>query len=96
MANYRTGNIWYVDTNATLTTENLRVSAIVFTATASSASVQLQDSDGNAIMDLEAANNGTAIENFAPVPLALPKGLKIASITNCTLTIITSGRQGRD
>lgn len=93
MANTQSQNTLYFDTTGTLNSGNrTRVSMIILTSSASTASVTLVDPlDSGDVTKLALAHdsgNGSAVFDLSGSPILFLKGVKVSAISGAKLTII--------
>lgn len=101
MANARSANTFYIDTQHSgasdaLDVANIRVTHVVVTATASNGRLVLQDYATSAVKaDLRCATSGeSAIFDFADNPLVFAGGIKAATLSNAIATCVLQEGRG--
>lgn len=97
MANVRNGNTFYIDsTSPVINSVNIRVKAILLTATAASGRVVLQDVTTNNIKaDLRVATSGESrLFEFDKNPIVFPNGINPSTVTNAVATLIVEESRG--
>jgi hypothetical protein len=96
VANLQCGNLYYIDSTATLAKRALRIYSITITATAASAILKLEDATvSGTIFDGRVATSGDSVLfDYADQPLVLPNGLKVATVTNAVATIVCDFNRG--
>lgn len=97
MANIRSGNVWYVDTAHSSSSDDLSTSlmvlGVVLTSSAAQGRIVLADAiTGQNKLDVRvAAQNGNTngdTQNFQFVtPLMFPNGIKVATLTTAVATL---------
>lgn len=94
MANVRRGPLHFVDTAGILSEDqNVKLAYVLITATASSAVLELADSDGTVLLSLALATDGDSQQfDFSNNPLVFSKGLKAQTVTNCTATVVYTNK----
>jgi hypothetical protein len=98
VANARSGNTYYIDTqyatNEELTGQNLLVLGVLVTATAASAVLLLADSTVKK-MDLRVATSGASqFFDFSSSPVRFNTSIRPTTLTNAVATIIIKDSQG--
>lgn len=101
MANVRSSNSWYIDTqHATasddLIVKNISVLGAIVTATGASGRLVLSDASSNNLkLDLRVAsiNGSTSGDSktfdFSNAPIIFPNGVVVSTLTTCVATLIT-------
>lgn len=96
MANVRSANTFYIDTQRTsdsddLLVKGLAVSTIVVTATAANGRLVLKDPVATPItkLDLQVPTSGESVLfDFNLVPVLFPNGLSATTLTNAVATVV--------
>lgn len=98
MANYRSGNIHFVDSTGALRSDkNVKVAKIIITATGANAVLELRDSsDTNVLMELRNATSGTSQEIDFLVPALFPNGVYAHTLTNAKAVLIYTQGSGQE
>lgn len=101
MANTRSANTFYIDTQHSgasdaLDVSNIRVSHVTVTATAANGRIVLQDYvTGATKADLRAATSGsTECFDFSSNPLVFAGGIKATTLSNAVVTCVLSEGRG--
>jgi len=92
VANTRSGNTYYIDTqyatNEELAVANLTVVGVIVTATGASAVVALTDS-GTVKLNLRVATSGaTEFFDFSEAPIVFANSIRPTTLTNAIATVI--------
>lgn len=89
MANYRSGNVHFVDTNGTLRDSRCKIVYIYLDGIGGSPGLDLTDTSGNTIWHMSLSGSGDArFLDFSTNPLMLPNGLAAANMTNVNVMIV--------
>ena len=99
MANVRTGNTFYIDTqfvtDEELVVSNLVITDIVVSATGNNAVLTLGDSvSGNIILNLLELTNGVTHHFMFNTAIRFPNGIRPITLTNATASVIFKTEQG--
>jgi hypothetical protein len=101
MANVRSANTFYIDTQYStgsdeLAIKNIRVLQITITATSANAVLLLADSTtGTKKLDLRVATSGASqIFDFSDSPVVFPNGIKPTTLTNAVATVVIEESRG--
>lgn len=93
MANTRSSNTFYIDTQYSgasdeLAIKNLKVLYVIVTATAASAVLALSDS-GTAKVNLRVATSGeTSVFDFSNAPILFATSVRPTTLTNAIATVV--------
>jgi hypothetical protein len=90
VANVRSGNSHYVDSTGVLASNDVRIVAVVVTATAANAIVAIGDEAGTTDkLNLRVATSGASqVFDFSSTPIYFPNGVKVTTLTNAIATVI--------
>ncbi len=94
MANTRNANTFYIDTQYSvsadeLAVKNVKVVSITVTATSSGGQVVLSDSNGNAKIDLRVATSDETQQFvFNENPIVFPTGIRPTTLTDAIVTCV--------
>lgn len=95
MANVENNNTFYVDSTGSLTSDkNVKVSAIIYTASAANSTITFKDADtsGALKMTLKALANETIYIDFQDKAIVFPNGIYISAITaSSAATLVIKG-----
>jgi hypothetical protein len=101
MANVRSANTFYIDTQYSvaadeLAVKNIRVLGVTVTATAASAIIVLADSStATNKLDLRVATSGDSAHfDFSDSPVVFPNGIRPKTLTNALVTVIVEESRG--
>jgi hypothetical protein len=101
VANTRTANSWYVDTQYVSATDdlaeaNVAVSYVSLSATSAAGVLVLSDRvTGNVVIDLRVAVAGsTEVFEFDVNPISFPNGIRVTTLTNAKATLIGRRQSG--
>ena len=84
MANYKQGNIWFVDSTGSLTTEPRQlIASIMFTTdNANDALVLRTSSTASDMISIKAATADNTTQYDFPIPLFFPAGIYVQTISS--------------
>lgn len=94
MANTRNTNTFYIDTQYSVATDelkipNLKVPYIIVTASTAPGTLVLTDSAGATKIKIATATaNETKIVDLRRNPIVFPTGIRATTLTNCVATLI--------
>jgi hypothetical protein len=95
VANTRSANTWYVDTQYSaaaddLDVKNLVVTLVVVSATAATGRIVLSDITTSAVkLDLLVATSGaTQVFDFSDSPIIFSNGIRVTTLSNAVATVI--------
>jgi hypothetical protein len=94
MANTRSGNTWFVDTQHTVASDAIQgkitVIGVLFAPTAAAAVLRLHDLDSDTVKAEFRINTqvDTRFYDFSTAPLVFASGVKAKTLTNAVATLI--------